>query len=162
MERHLPIARREQLVVTELGEELLIYDLRAHRAHCLNRTAALVWQHCNGRRDIPALAQTLTRVLPFAVDEDMIRLALRQLSRRKLLSGPPGPALIPENGATQISRRAMMRRLGIAAAVALPLVTSIVAPTPAEAQSLCNAANCPPPSCCVGGICMDVPGDCSV
>jgi len=161
MERHLPIARREQLVVTELGDELLIYDLRAHQAHCLNRTAALVWQHCDGRRDIPALAQTLTRVLPFTVDEDMIRLALRQLSRRKLLAAPLAPALMPESGTAQISRRVMMRRLGVAAAIALPLVTSIVAPTPAEAQSGCNAANCPPPQCCVAGLCLPA-DECSI
>ena len=40
-----PRARTEGLVVTELPDELLVYDLERHRAHCLNPTAALVFKH---------------------------------------------------------------------------------------------------------------------
>lgn len=31
-----PLARREELVVPELADEVLVYDLRQHKAHCLN------------------------------------------------------------------------------------------------------------------------------
>ena len=40
-----PEKRRDGLVVTELLDEVLVYDLDRHRAHCLNRTAALVFRH---------------------------------------------------------------------------------------------------------------------
>ncbi len=38
-----PRSRTEGLVVRQAGEELLVYDLERHRAHCLNRAAAIVW-----------------------------------------------------------------------------------------------------------------------
>ena len=38
----LPHARTKDLVIRELGDETLIYDLANDRAHCLNETAAFV------------------------------------------------------------------------------------------------------------------------
>ena len=43
------LARHDELVVQELPDEVLVYDLRKHKAHCLNQTAAFVWNHCNGQ-----------------------------------------------------------------------------------------------------------------
>jgi hypothetical protein len=45
---YLPQARTEGLTVRELAEETLVYDKERHKAHCLNRTAACVWKHCDG------------------------------------------------------------------------------------------------------------------
>ena len=39
----MPRARQDELVVEELQDETLVYDLERHKARCLNRTAALVW-----------------------------------------------------------------------------------------------------------------------
>ena len=39
----MPRARQDELVVEELQDETLVYDLKRHKARCLNRTAALVW-----------------------------------------------------------------------------------------------------------------------
>jgi hypothetical protein len=58
-------------------------------------------------------------------------LALRHLEKINLLEG--GLSLPPQLAG--LSRREMMRALGIAAAVAVPLVTSVVAPTAAEAAT---------------------------
>ena len=44
-----PLARREGLVIRELADEVLVYDLDRDRAHCLNQTAAFIWQCCDGR-----------------------------------------------------------------------------------------------------------------
>jgi hypothetical protein len=38
-----PKCRQNELVVQELRNELLIYDLQTHKASCLNETSALVW-----------------------------------------------------------------------------------------------------------------------
>ncbi len=40
----LPHGRKDGLVVKELGNETLVYDLERDEAHCLNQTAALVWK----------------------------------------------------------------------------------------------------------------------
>ena len=38
----MPRARQDELIVEELQDETLVYDLQRHKARCLNRTAALV------------------------------------------------------------------------------------------------------------------------
>src|SRR2546423_15689116 len=50
LERAAPRARDARLVIQELPDELLVYDLERHRAHSLNRTAALVWRHCDWKK----------------------------------------------------------------------------------------------------------------
>ena len=52
-----PRSRTEGLVMRQVGEELLVYDLERHRAHCLNRAAAIVWGECNGVRTIEEIAE---------------------------------------------------------------------------------------------------------
>jgi hypothetical protein len=157
MERiaHTPLPRRRQLhlVIDELPDEVLIYDLDRHKAHCLNQTAALVWQHCDGKSNASQIARRLTQELQAPCKEELVWLALRQLERLHLLeqsiSLPPSFA--------GITRRDMVRNLGIAAAVAIPLVTSIVSPTPAQASTcvgsgaVCGGGI----SCCFGHICSN-------
>jgi hypothetical protein len=45
---HKPEARKDGLVIQDLPEEILVYDLNTNKAHCLNQTAAYVWQACDG------------------------------------------------------------------------------------------------------------------
>jgi hypothetical protein len=45
----IPEAWEEGLVVQEMPDEVLGYDLDRHRSHCPNHPAALVWRHCDGR-----------------------------------------------------------------------------------------------------------------
>jgi len=47
----MPAARQEGLLVRELNDETLVYDLFniGHKAHCLNSTAALIWKYCDGQ-----------------------------------------------------------------------------------------------------------------
>src|SRR5262249_57163726 len=56
-----PEKRREGLVVKELPEEILVYDLERHKAHCLNPAAAVVFKHSNGERSVAELARLLRR-----------------------------------------------------------------------------------------------------
>ena len=45
----LPQARPStDFVVERLADEVLVYDLSAHRAHCLSPAAARVWALCDG------------------------------------------------------------------------------------------------------------------
>jgi hypothetical protein len=138
IEQYVPEARQEDLVIEGLGDETLVYDLRTHRAHCLNRTVAVIWNHCDGKSTAAEIGVILERVFHARVSTRLIWLAFDQLYKaRLLLNGPPrsihGPA---------ISRRAAVKKIGLGAAVALPLVTSIIAPTTAEAVT-CRAIGQP-------------------
>src|SRR5215467_9027035 len=85
LERILPRGRTEALVTQELPDELLVYDLNRHRAHCLNKTAAAVWKHCDGYTNISGAIRLLEAEHGVQVDADAILLALDQLDRARLL-----------------------------------------------------------------------------
>lgn len=145
---HLPKMRVQGLVIDDLPDEVLVYDRERDKAHCLNRTAALVWRRCDGKTAAPEMARYLTRELDAPVNEGVVWLALSQLETLHLLEQPIS---LPPHIAG-MSRRQMVRTLGIAAAVAIPLVTSIVSPTPAEAGT-CAPPGAPcsdPRGCCLG------------
>lgn len=148
-ESYLPSARRDKLLVRELADEVLVYDEESHRAHCLNRTAALVWRHCDGKTSAPEIAGRIGGRPPSPLTEEVVWLAFEALAEKGLLT----TAAARPPGASPISRRKMMRRMGVAAAAALPLITSIVSPTPAQAQSPCTETSCPPGTTCQAGVC---------
>src|SRR4051794_29497434 len=125
IESYVPRARQEDLVVEGLGDETLVYDMRSHKAHCLNRTAALVWNRCDGKSSVSEMSVALEKEFHMPANSNVVWLALEQLGKAKLLSERlPGSVSQPA-----MSRRAVIRRIGFGAAVALPLVTSILAPT---------------------------------
>ncbi len=124
----IPKARKEGLIIRVLGEETLVYDLERDRAHCLNRLAALIWQHCDGKTTTPELISLLEDKFPASEKEDLVLSALHQLSQARLLQGK---FKSPEE-TSRLSRRDVIRKLGRAAAISLPLVTSITAPARAD------------------------------
>ena len=122
-----PTARSEKLTVQELPEETLVFDHQSNKAHCLNRTTAMIWKHCDGRTS-PAVLARLVGGNAVIVD-----LALEQLASRHLLQGTIQRASA-ENRRT---RRDLLRKLAVAA-VALPAIMTVAAPR-------ANAASSPPP-----------------
>lgn len=127
----LPRLRAHGLVVHDLPDEVLVYDKQSDQAHCLNHTAGLVWRACDGTRTPAEIARRLTATLDQPVSEDLVLLALDQLHKFQLLEAS---GLTPAHFSA-LTRRQMVRTLGIAAAVAVPVVTSIIAPTPAQAAT---------------------------
>jgi hypothetical protein len=136
-----PCARKEGLLTEELSNEVLVYDLERHKAHCLNPAAALIWKHCDGRTSISEMVQLLEKSLGTSVDEDVVWCALNQLEKDYLLK----EQVVWPVGMQRISRRTLIRRVGMAA-VLLPLVTTISAPT-AHASASCGMP------CGIGGTC---------
>ncbi len=121
-----PLARRQDLTIEELRGETIVYDSRNHKAHCLNRTAAAVWQCCDGNRDVEEIAVQATAKLGATVDEEVVRAALTDLSNANLLESSAaisGPA------------RMTRRQVAATAGVMLPVVASILVPTAAAARS---------------------------
>lgn len=131
-----PMSRRDELVVQEMPDEILVYDLRQHKAHCLNQTAAFVWNHCDGQMTAAEIAELMEKEWRKPIGEDVVWLALKQLGKANLLQEP----LVRPEGERRFSRRAAMRKLGVAAAATLPFVATVIAPTAASAASV-------PPAC---------------
>ena len=146
-----PLARKDGLVIQDLPDEVLVYDLDGDRAHCLNQTAAFVWQRCDGRNTTAQITRKLGQQFDCSVDEKIVWLALDQLGRNHLLERQP----IPPPALMGMNRRAMVRALGLAAIIAVPVVTSIVAPTPSQAATCqANGQACSTDAqCCAGCLC---------
>ncbi len=156
-----PQARRADVLLRELPDELIVYDLQRHRAHCLNHTAARVFRSADGTRTVAEIADGL-KGEPQA-REAVVRLALDKLAAAGLLvtvAGPPADAsdpLVPQaedatglEAATRVaadparSRREVLQSVGTGVALLLPAVVSVLAPTPADAAT-CFVNVCPAP-----------------
>ena len=147
----LPLARQTELVVQELSDETLVYDLERDRAYCLNRASALIWRSCDGRTGVEELARTLERELGLPADEDVVWLALKGLQKAHLLQ----ESVIPRWLESLYTRRQVLRKMGLfGAAVLLPVITTVVAPTAAQALTCVTDCTglpvgtpCDPPGC---------------
>ena len=150
-----PKARRDNIVVQELENETLIYDLNENRAFCLNETSALIWQLCDGSNSIVDISDELSKKLKINIEIDFVSLALDQLERDGLLDGKSRDYF---NG---LSRREVVRKIGFASIVTLPVVSSLVVPTTASAQSclITGTDNCGNDnSQCCSNSCLPVGG----
>ena len=134
----LPLARNQDLSIQRLSQETLVYDERVHRAFCLNHIVSEVWKRCDGTQTSEQIAQGVMLALGTPVSADVVEYALGDLRRHRLLVEQPA-AKFPVAG---LSRRQMVQRLGAAAALLMPVVTSIVAPPSAHAYG-CVLADTP-------------------
>ncbi len=131
-----PKSRQTGLLVDHVGDETIVYDEERQEAHSLNRAASIVWEGSDGRRTVGELAALVGEALHIEPSDSIVEYALDELARVHLL----------ENGADggeQVSRRDALRRFSFAgaAAVALPVVLSLAAPTPAMAASGTSGQN---------------------
>lgn len=159
--RVIPRARERGLIVRELEEETIVYDLETDRAHCLNPISAIIWKQCDGRTTVAEMVDILRETEVCSIAEDTVWRALVQLAEYELLEERVSR---PTHGS--ISRREWMKRTGLTAAVALPLITSLAVPSAAMAASNCSNSTgrsdgCPCTSgsqcadgCCANGICQ--------
>ncbi len=147
-----PKSREDNLVVQELEGEFLVYDLVKNKALCLNKTSALVWQACDGSRTIAEIGDVVGKQLNSQVNEDIVWLALDQLSKESLVE----EQIKPNDKFNGLSRREVIRKVGFASLIALPVITSLVAPVAAAAGTCAPNTNCASgtarcPGCACGG-----------
>jgi len=126
-----PAARKADLVTQDSLNETLIYDLKTNKAFCLNETSALVWQLCDGRNSVSEISDAMSVQLKTLVSEDIVWLALDQLNKDGLLEN--GDTI--NNHFSGLSRREAIRKVGFASVVALPIISSLIAPSASLAQS---------------------------
>ncbi len=126
-----PIARKNNIVVQEVNDETLIYDLKTNKAYCLNETSALVYELCDGTRDAAEISNEMSVRLKTLISEEFVWLALDQFVREELLEN----VAASNDSFGSMSRREVIRKVGFASVVALPMVSSLVAPSANMAQS---------------------------
>jgi hypothetical protein len=132
-----PVSRKSNVVVHELEDEILIYDLNINKAFCLNQTSALIYQLCDGKNSVADISKLMSVKLKTLVSEDLVRLALEDFKKDNLLEN--GEEL--SSHFAGLSRREAIRKVGLASMITLPIIFSLVAPTAAMGQSTCGCAN---------------------
>ncbi len=158
-----PVSRKADIVVQEFEHETLVYDLKTNKALVLNSTSSMVWQLCNGNNSIDEITNKMSVSSKQIVTTEMVWMSLEQLKKASLLENY-SIETTPFEGLT---RREMVRKIGFASVVALPVISSLVAPSAINAQSGCpttgnnrpNGCPCGPsgnPSC-TSGCCATTP-----
>ncbi len=150
----LPKARKEKLIVKEVDGEILVYDLTNDKAHCLNQTAARIWQYCDGTRSISEIGGLMSTPGGTPVADEFVLLALDQLHKFKLLETNDERAF----QLAGMNRRELVRRVGLGA-LALPIILSISSPTAAQVGSAGSLNHCcgSPSDCAPGLTCSQSP-----
>lgn len=146
-----PLARTDDLVVQTMNDEILLYDTQTNQAHVLNQTAAVVWKLANGKRTVDQITQLVAQELRGEPNQELVWLALAQLSKAGLLDQPI--SAIPP--AARLTRRQFIQQAAFAA-VLIPVVKTISAPTAQQSAScgslgdFCNSSN----DCCFDAPCV--------
>lgn len=152
MSKNTPLVRKNDLVIQELDNEILIYDLKTNKVFGLNETSALVWQLSTGDKNILEIAQIISQKLKIPLTEEFVWLALEQMKKQNLLENESAI----ESHYQGASRREVIRRVGLASMVALPMISSLIAPSAVQAQSSSSCGTAPNIalgcSCVVGGL----------
>lgn len=148
-----PMARHNGLVVQEMPDEVLVYDMDTNKAHCLNQSAAFVWKSCDGNNTVGDIVRQFEANGNGKVTEDFVWLAIDQLNENGLMDSKIAPRFEGQ------SRRHVLKTIGLASMVALPVIASLVAPQKALGSVSCTCtATCPPTGCpttvCVAGVCQ--------
>lgn len=123
----LPSPKTKDIVEQIIGDEILIYDLITNKAFSLNKTSSLVYKACDGVTTF----DELKRAHNFS--DEVIYLALDELKRNNLLADESYNS--PFAG---ISRREVIKKVGLASMVALPAIVGLSAPKAAHAASVCQ------------------------
>jgi hypothetical protein len=127
----LPTTRNKDVIVQHSGKEILIYDLLTNKAYALNETSAIIYQAYNGKTSLEELKSYTN------FTDDIIFLALDDLRKENLIQGDS------VNYFAELSRREIVRKIGFASLIALPIISSLVAPPAASAASVTCTCSAP-------------------
>jgi hypothetical protein len=149
----IPVARTENILLTEVDNEVMIYDRENDSCHCLNPVAAQVWRYCDGYNTVDDIANLLEQEMELPEDSDMdirglVWLALEELERCNLIKEYVREPIPDEVG---VSRRKVLGKTAkfagvVAIGTLFPMVQSIVAPKPVMAASVPTPGPTPGPT----------------
>ncbi len=158
MKSFFPTARRNAILEQNMDDELVLYDTLNDKANLLNRTAALIWQQCDGKSTPREIAARVSLQLGAPVDESVVWYTLNQLSDKNLLQ----TSVAMPHPFQHLTRRDFLRAGLVGAAVVLPVVVTMTAPKVSQAAScVASAEPCDSSTnCCSGGVGACSDGSC--
>jgi hypothetical protein len=118
-----PLARKNGVFVENLPEEVVLYDKTHDKVHCLNKTAAAVWENSDGSKTVDELTQVVEAKSGAPADRKLVLQALEELEEAGLMEA--GSAVVAEAGLP--SRREAVGKMVMAGTA---LVATIVAAAP--------------------------------
>lgn len=127
--KKLPKARSNDITVQNLNNETLVYDLLTNKAYCLNETSSIIFNACDGVMTFAELKKQK------GFSDELIFLALDELKKQKLVEGNE-EYVSPFAG---MNRREVIRRVGLTSMIALPMISSLIAPRAIHAGSVSGA-----------------------
>lgn len=131
----LPKSRMENIVVQSIDNELLIFDIISNKAFCLNETSTVIWHACDGKTSITEISKIVSQKLKTTSNEDLVWLALEKLENEDLIE----KSNYFSNHFAEIPRREVIKKIGLATMAALPVISSVIAPSSILAAS-CGTA----------------------
>jgi hypothetical protein len=132
-------ARRvEGVEIERTADEILALKEGSLEAHAINQSAATVYDLCDGNTSKSEMAAEIHRRTGLPADQEIVDLALSELVETGLVM------LDDPESRSDVSRRALIRRLALSSTLALmlPVVETVL--VPAEAQV--NAPKSPSPT----------------
>lgn len=123
----MPLARTAELIIQEVDQECLVYDLSRNKALSLNELSTLIWKYCDGSTSVANVASIIELKAKTKIDEDFIWLAISDLQKNNLLAGEVNRPTEFDN----LSRRKVLLKYALSA-ITIPAIFSIVAPTSAQ------------------------------
>jgi hypothetical protein len=128
-----PLARKSDIFLENLPEEVVLYDKTNNKVHCLSKTAAVIWESCDGSRTVDDLAHFIEAKLGAPADRNLVLLALEELEKADLMEA--GSGIVSDAEFT--SRREAIGKMVLAGSA---LVATIVAPSPVAHGSVAPCA----------------------
>jgi hypothetical protein len=134
----IPVARTENLLIQEVGDELIVYDETRDTAHCLSAIATRVWYLCDGQNTVENIARLLQEDIDFTPNQTvdwqgLVKLTLAELEQFHLLDA----AVTEPLSSPKTSRRQVLKKVSLVGGFAIgslfPAIKSIIVPTPAMA-----------------------------
>lgn len=147
-----PECRTNDILSQEVIGEVMLYDLKVDKAFLLNPTSSCVWRLCDGTKSVEEIANLVSQEFDETVPEDLVWLALDQFKNNNLLENKD----IEKIDFLGMSRREIVKKVGLTSMIALPLVSSIVIPFSVEGASCfpLTVMCVHPPDCC-SNCCFD-------
>jgi hypothetical protein len=131
-----PLARKSGIFAENLPEEVVLYDKINDKVHCLNNTAAAVWENSDGSKTVDDLMRVVEAKCGGPADRKLVLQALEELKEAGLMVAGSGTAL----DAGLPSRREAVGKMVMAGSA---LVATIVAAAP-TAHASAGAPTYPP------------------
>ncbi|MFV0389443.1 MAG: hypothetical protein ACK5NT_11890 [Pyrinomonadaceae bacterium] len=147
-----PNAKRSGVLIQEFIDEVLVYNLETDKVYCLNHSITAVFNSCNGVSNLDEIRALVSKELKTEVSTEFVLLSLNQLAESGLLED--SSEVVSFLTTSNLSRRELIRKAGLATMIALPVISLLVAPEASNAASCTSfgnyfsACNIPAGQCC--------------